>query len=249
MDKRVDERLSCDKMLLWYQCSTQIIQNCLKKTKNRTKGATPWSKTRDNDLNFCLWLYYFCVHSLFHLSLLPWMCKAKPYTFCLYTFRLYTLLDFVVVVLSVPKKKKKCLHLLLWFVCCTCAAGVCLAEKGRKLLNQNTTRLTLRLRDFLSAFIYLFAFFLERHASMRQCFQMLSDLFCLGLKLFGTVVIRGRQIFGYSTIWLRQDDVVWLSPTLFLFDGALTLLTLSHLFLSLSRFTKLDGALRLAFTK
>lgn len=85
-------------------------------------------------------------------------------------------------------------------------------KKRKKRLNQDTTRLAGRLRDFSSPFLFFFfAFSLRdmRRRGRRHCFEMLSAFFfCLGLKLFGGVVIRGRQIFGYSTIWLRRDDGV-----------------------------------------
>lgn len=87
-----------------------------------------------------------------------------------------------------------------------------------------------------------------------KCFLHL----CLGLKLFGGLVIRGRQIFGYSTIWLQQhsfclDDAVGLCPSLPL-RRSLCQFSLFHLLLSISpplllRLTDLDVALVLSKSK
>lgn len=73
--------------------------------------------------------------------------------------------------------------------------------------------------------------------------------FCLGLKLFGGLVIRGRQIFGYSTIWLQRHsfclDDAGPCPSLPL-RRSLSHLSLFHLLLSISplllRLTDLDVA-------
>lgn len=87
----------------------------------------------------------------------------------------------------------------------------------------------------------------EADAVVLKCFPSL----CLGFKLFGGVVIRGRQIFGYSTFWLRPhslcwDDAVGLCPSLPLRWG-FSQLSLFHLLLSMSlplplRLTDLDLA-------
>lgn len=131
---------------------------------------------------------------------------------------------------------KRLLRLLLYFGD-LCAAVVLRLftwqKKRKKRLNQDTTRLAGTLRDFSFPFLFFFLPFPwetcvdEADAIALKCFLL---FFCLELKLFGGVVIRGRQIFGHSTIWLRRDDVFdWV-----LLDGALTLLSLSHLFLSIT---------------
>lgn len=185
---------------------------------------------------FFFLFFFFYLLSPFYLSSHPWMSNTKLFFFLSYcltapprpplcqaqqpaeSIRTHCWTFFLWLLCTVLQKASAFALAFWWFVRCNCAAVVRLAEKKER---NAWTRIRLDWQGdwgilrlhFFSLFFCAFSLRDMHPWDRRHRFEMLSGFFfCLGLKLFGGVVIRGRQIFGYSTIWLRRDDGVWLGP-------------------------------------
>lgn len=164
------------------------------------------------------------------VKLLPPLCQVQQpaESICTHCW------TFFVAVLSILQKAFAFAFVFWWFVRCSCAAVVHLAEKKKETLEPGYDSTGREIEGFFVSISFLFfAFSLRdmRRWGRRRCFEMLSAFF----SVWGSSCLEELSLGGDKYLVIPPSGCA--EMTVFdwvLLDGALTLLSLSHLFLSIT---------------